>query len=122
MKRKLHFFDTVCLLALLLLLFSIGVHAGKDKRDNSVISVSVTVKLTKSKFSDSRDRVSIDGKYPCDVVYVDGNTISFVCSGKAREAGFLTSGAKYLSKNQPLELVGKESYFYGRILNIEPIF
>lgn len=121
MKRKLYFFDTVCLFALFSLLFAVGFHVGRDKRNETLISVCVTVKPIKSKLDDGADVFSIDGKYPCDLFYFDSGAVSFVCSGKYREAGFLTSGAKYLSKNQPIELIGDNSYIYGRILKIEPI-
>ena len=119
MTKKANAFDILCIVVLLLFFFSIGLHVGKPKENDSLSEVIVTLTLVKSKIAPTDSELLIDGKYPCSLLYVDEDTAQFACTGKQRESGFLTSGAKHLSKNQPIELVGKNSYVYGRITKIE---
>lgn len=117
MKKRMCFFDTVCLLSLFCLLFTIGLHIGKEKERSIPKSVVVSVNVEKFKIKENISNVLIDGKYECEVISFDGQTLKFLCSGEYREAGFLACGAKYLSKNQPVEIVG-DSYFFGRISSL----
>ena len=145
--KNMRFFDTVSLLALLLIFFTVGVHLGKDKEEASVERVCVSVRLERSKLAEvslaesekqndsgpeasfygtaegdidvSSLKIKIDGKYDCRIVDLREDTLTVSCEGIYTEAGFLTSGAKYLSKNQPLEILGSGAYFYGRIIEIK---
>ena len=116
--KKLCFFDTLCLLALVSLLFTIGLHLGKDKDTDKDEKAMISVEVIKFKAAESTPKVRIDGKYECEISSFDGETLNLVCRGEYREAGFLACGAKYLSKNQPIEIVG-DAYFFGRIRAIE---
>lgn len=119
MKKKVHFFDTLCFLSLIFLLFVIGFHIGKEKESADTGSVIITVEIIKSKIPDTVGGFMIDGKYECFPVSIEENSLSFVCNGRYGEAGFLALGAKYVTKNQPIELVGKDFYVYGRIRDIK---
>lgn len=118
MKKRLHSFDVFCFFTSLALLFTVGYHLGLGKEENEPLEVTVTLRLEKSKSSDSLSGALIDGKYYCEIISLDNSMLSFKCLGEYREAGFLTSGAKYLSKNQPIEIIGNGNYFFGRITEI----
>ena len=145
--KNMRFFDTVLLLTLILLFFTVGFHLGKDNEQLEVKQAYVTLRLEKSKLSEvpltegenqgdsdpeasfygtaegdidiSSLKIKIDGKYDCRIVDLREDTLTVCCEGIYTEAGFLTSGAKYLSKNQPLEILGSGAYFYGRIIEIK---
>ncbi|MBE6536426.1 MAG: hypothetical protein E7673_00580 [Ruminococcaceae bacterium] len=119
MKKRMTFFDAVTLFATVSMLFSIGWHIGKPRKNDVEVSAEITVTLVKAKYNESDKELLIDGKYGCDVIYLSDGEMIICCSGKYREAGFLTSGAKYLSNNQPIEIKGESSYFYGRISKID---
>lgn len=121
MKKKVHFFDTLCFLSLLSLLFVIGFHIGKEKEGADTGSVIITIEIIKSKIPDTVETFMIDGKYECFPVSIsiEEKSLSFSCNGRYAEAGFLALGAKYVTKNQPIELVGKDFYVYGRIRDIK---
>lgn len=118
MGKKINLFDLLCLFGVLSLLFTVGFHVGLGKRETKTESVLISLGLQKEKLLDPEARVMIDGKYECDIIACADGTLTVECSGEYREPGFLLSGAKYLSKNQPLEIVGGGNYFYGRILEI----
>ena len=119
--RELCFFDALTFLALLAAFFTVGIHLGKPKVEDTVYQAEITVKLFRSKIPDSIEDVDlkIDGKYKCSLSRLEDDSLSLYVDGSCKEAGFLTSGAKYLSKNQPLEILGEGAYFYGRITRIE---
>ena len=118
--KKVRFFDTLCLFAILSLLFSVGFHIGKNEEDTARGTVLVSVSLQKMKLGDSIDELLVDGRYECETVSLENNVLTIRCEGMKTDAGFLFSGAKYISKNQPLEILGGGSYFYGRIKSITP--
>ena len=130
------FFDTLALITLFAVLFSIGMHIGKNAAEDPIITATITVTIKNASFSKEAEELItrennssaelapklqalgnllIDGKYECDVIYIDETTLRFTCQGKQRAPGFLICGAKYLSENQPIELKGEGSYIYGRI-------
>ena len=118
MKKRMCFFDTVCTVALICLLFTIGFHIGKEKEKQVPGHVLINVSVERFKDERNLNNVMIDGKYECQIVSFDGKSLKLICRGEYTEAGFLASGAKYLSKNQPIEIVG-DSYFFGRITSID---
>lgn len=118
MKKRINLFDAVTLLSIFAMLFSVGLHLGKPKRSEKTLSAEITVNVVKIKLSEIDEDFFIDGKYGCELIGIEGNTLRLLCSGKQREAGFLMSGAKYLSKNQPIEIKSDSSYIYGRITEI----
>lgn len=119
--KKICFFDLITLAAALCVCFAIGFHIGRDEEAAVPVCVEVTLKLYKSKIPDSISdtELKIDGKYDCELLSLDGEAMSIALYGSYQDAGFLISGAKYLSENQPLEIIGKNTYFYGRILHID---
>lgn len=116
--KKMRFFDTLCLFAILLLLFSIGFHIGEGEAESEASTALVSVRLEKMKLGESTEELLVDGKYKCDMVSLENGILTIRCELKRLEAGFLFSGAKYISKNQPLEILGGGSYFFGRISSI----
>ena len=116
--KKLHFFDAVCIFTAIALCFTVGFHIGRDKEKSTETNALVTIKLEKVKLSDNPALLLIDGKYECDSVNIDGSMLTLRCRVKELEAGFLFSGTKYISVNQPIEILGRESYLYGRISSI----
>ena len=118
--KKMCFFDTLCLFAVLSLLFSVGFHIGEGEKKIEEGTALVSVRLEKMKLGESTEELLVDGKYECDTVSLENGILTLRCKVKRLEAGFLFSGAKYISKNQPLEIVGGGSYFFGRISSITP--
>lgn len=118
MKKRASFFDRLLLSTLLLTLFAIGIHIGNGGEEEKTIYADITVDIKNSKVFEDDTALLIDGKYECETVKLDSSTLHLVCRGKYKEAGFLTSGAKYLSENQPIELRGKRTYIFGRISSI----
>ena len=116
--KKLRSFDTVCLLALFSLLFSIGFHIGGGEKEHPNGTALVSLALEKTKIGESIDNLRVDGRHECETVSLDNDILTLRCKGKLTDAGFLFSGAKYISKNQPLEILGDGSYFYGRIISL----
>lgn len=116
--KKLCFFDTVCLVALIMLFFTVGLHLGKERNTDTEKSAVVTVNIVRSKLPKTVDSLFVDGKHECELLSINESSLSISCSGKILEAGFLAFGSKYLSKNQPLELTGDGAYVYGRITSI----
>ena len=116
--KKLTFFDTVCLIALIMLFFTVGLHLGKERNAYTEKSTIITVNIVRSKLPKAVDSLLVDGKHECELLSINENSLSLSCSGKILDAGFLAFGSKYLSKNQPLELTGDGAYVYGRIASI----
>lgn len=119
--RKNCFFDVLTLFAVLCLFFTVGFHLGREKETAVSERAEVTVTIYRSKIPDeiSETELKIDGKYECELLDVSDGELTLALFGSYAEGGFLTSGAKYLSKNQPLEVIGTNTYFYGRITRIE---
>ena len=116
--KRLCFFDAVCIFTAIALCFSVGFHVGKEKDNSTESHAVVTIKLEKTKLSDNHGDLLIDGKYKCDPVNIADGILTVNCRVKQLEAGFLFSGTKYISVNQPIEIIGHESYLYGRISSI----
>ncbi len=121
MKRKLRFFDFLSFFGALCLLFTVGFHLGLGKREKASESLLVSLRLETASVNNEDGELLIDGKYGCSVVGISDGVLFFECSGVRTEAGFLLSGAKYICKNQPLEMVGDRGRFYGRIASVEKI-
>ena len=103
-------------------LFSIGYHVGKDRSVDFKENALITVKLEKIKRTpEENDMVLIDGKYECRLVSIENGELSLLCEGYFNEAGFLFSGCKYISKNQPLKALEEWGYFEGRVSEIEKV-
>ena len=119
--KKTCFFDLITIAAALSLFFTIGFHIGRDEEPPELLRAEVTLKLYKSKIPENitKTELKIDGKYDCELLSLDGEAMRIALYGSYQDAGFLTSGAKYLSENQPLEIIGKNTYLYGRILHID---
>ena len=119
--RRIYFFDLFALFAVLCLCFTVGFHLGSEKETAVSARAEVRVTLYRSKIPDeiSETELKIDGKYECELLDVSDGELTLAIFGSYSEGGFLTSGAKYLSKNQPLEVLGTNAYFYGRITRID---
>ena len=120
MNKKPVFFDTVCILAIFSMLFSIGFHIGKDKKHNE--RHTFVISIDSEKISGSPDEISevkIDGKYPCKFISISNNTMTLSSFGLVLDAGYLLCGAKYISKNQPIVATADWGFFEGRIVDIK---
>ena len=117
--KKVRFFDLFCIFTALMLLFTVGFHIGFKEDDDALWEAIISIRIEKSKLSDISDEVMIDGRYDCEIISLDDGILTLRCEGKYSEAGFLASGAKYLSENQPLEIIGGANYFFGRIASID---
>ncbi len=119
--RGARFFDLFTLFAALSLCFTVGFHVGRDKETAVSERAEVTVALYRAKIPDgiADTELKIDGKYECKLLELTEGELTLALFGSHAEGGFLTSGAKYLSKNQPLEVIGTDAYFYGRITRID---
>ena len=115
--KGLIFFDKVALLFILAAFFTVGIHLGGGRRSEEKSRAEITVAVEKIKGIPSGE-ILIDGKYGCTLVSYSEKEIIFSCEGLFSEAGFLLSGAKYVSKNQPIKVFSQNSYFEGRIIFI----
>ncbi len=116
---KVVFFDKIILFFILAAFFTTGFHIVENKVGEKKYHAEVTVKIEKISGIPSSD-ILVDGKYGCTLMSFDENEIIFFCDGFLSEAGFLLSGAKYLSKNQPIKAFSGTCYFEGRIIFISP--
>lgn len=114
--KKTSFFDTLYLLSLLAALFSVGYRIGSPQSDYLPIEFTVSVHTEKLSGNVSIDQtVFIDGKYEAYILARTESEITLLCQGYYSEAGYLLSGAKYLSENQPLKASAPSVYIEGRI-------
>lgn len=118
MKRLL-FFDAFYILSFIAVFFVIGCHIGKEK--DGYIPIEFTVIVCPEKVSGTPDesRIAlIDGKYEASVLEFSDEKIVILCKGYYSDAGYMLSGAKYISENQPIRANQNWGYFDGRIYEI----
>lgn len=117
--KKKNIFDKIIFLTLLSMLFTIGYHIGSVKDTSIKQNAEITLKLDKLKGAPKENElIMIDGKYECFALSFEEDEINLLCQGYYTEAGFLFSGCKYLSKNQPIKASFPSGYLEGRIQNI----
>lgn len=113
------FFDVFCVFSLFALLFTVGFHVGNEESSYEKISFTTVIRPDKVSGAPDGDRIAlIDGKYECTVIEFENDRIVLLCDGYYSEAGYLLSGAKYLSVNQPIKASQSWGYFDGRICDI----
>ena len=97
---RINSFNTFCILALLAAFFVLGCHLGEERNENSSTVFTVTLHPEKISGTPGSGAVAlIDGKYECSVEKFEKEEIVLICKGSYTEAGYLLSGAKYLSLN-----------------------
>lgn len=117
--KKLLFFDGFCLAALLSLLFTVGFHIGADKSQSEKIKFEIVISPEKISGEPSDNAITlIDGKYECTVKEFRADKIVILCEGYCYDAGYLLSGAKYVSLNQPIKASQPWGYYDGRIYDL----
>lgn len=65
--------------------------------------------------------LSVDGKWKISYLGASGGLYYFACRGYLTPSGFLLSGAKYLSENQPITVTVEELSFRGKIMLLSKI-
>ena len=117
--KKILFFDAFILFSLLSLFFVIGCHLGKNNDRYTACEFTLTVIPEKMHGTPTEDmQAMIDGKYECTVLEYRAERIVLLCKGYHSEAGYLLSGAKYISLNQPIKASQSWGYFDGKIYEI----
>ena len=117
---RINGFSAFCILSLLAAFFVLGCHLGGERNEYSSIIFSVTIHPDKASGAPDSGAVAlIDGKYECSVEKYESEKIVLICEGSYTEAGYLLSGAKYLSLNQPVKAMQDWGYFEGRIYEIK---
>ncbi len=117
---RINSFNSFCILSLLAAFFVLGCHLGNESNECTSTVFTVTVHPEKvSGTPDSGAMALIDGKYECAVEKFEKDEIVLICKGSYTEAGYLLSGAKYLSLNQPVKAIQDWGYFDGRIYEIK---
>ena len=114
--KKISFFDAFIIFSLLSLFFVIGCHLGKNNDRYAACEFILTVIPEKTYGTPNEDmKALIDGKYECTVLEYRADKIVLLCSGYYSDAGYLLSGAKYISLNQPIKASQPWGYFDGKI-------
>lgn len=117
--KKLVFFDTFFFFSILALLFAAGFHIGKDEEPYRKIRFEIVISPEKISGTPTEDGITlIDGKYECKIKSFDRTKIVLLCDGYHSDAGYLLSGAKYVSVNQPIKASQPWGYYEGRIYDI----
>ena len=117
--KRLVFFDAISVMAALALLFTVGFHIGKDDEPYRKIQFEIVIIPEKISGAPLEDKVTmIDGKYECRIKSYGYDRIVISCDGYFSEAGYLLSGAKYVSVNQPISASQSGGYFEGRIYDV----
>ena len=112
-------FDKLIFIIALALLFSLGIHIGRPRRNTAGGSVLFTVSVTKSWGSpSSAENLGVDGRIRARLLFYDGQTARFAADGDLLEAGFLIGGAKYISPNQPIRIYGETAGIEGIISSV----
>ena len=115
--KDITFFDKFILFFIAAACFAVGLHIGENKADEKEYYARLTVNIEKMSGTPIAD-VLVDGKYDCSLVSFGNGEVVLSCEGFLSEAGFLLSGAKYISKNQPIKAFSGSCYFEGRIISI----
>ena len=117
--EKPNIFDKLLLFSLLAALFTVGFHLGKGGETSEKIEFEMLILPVKISGEPSGEAVSlIDGKYECRVLEFGRERIVLLCEGFYTDAGYLLSGAKYVSAGQPLRASQEWGYFEGVISDI----
>ena len=112
-------FNIFCFITVLLLLFTVGYQIGRERIPEERISVIVRIgaeKISGEPLPSSSGFV--DEKYEVQLMSREDRDVYILCEGSLTEAGFLLSGAKYLSANQPINLYGENFGVEGRIISL----
>ena len=117
--NKLVFFDVFCLISIFALLFTVGFHIGDEREDYEKIQFEVVISPEKVSGSPDGELITlVDGKYECIIQEFERDRIVILCDGYYSEAGYLLSGAKYVSVNQPIKASQPWGYYDGRIYDV----
>ena len=120
MRRRVNFFDALFALAVLSALFTIGLHLGKERAPSRDITMEITLRVEKKQGDfKTGSQILVDGKHEAEVLDVKESEITLLCRGSLEDSGYLAFGAKYVSKNQPIEAAGEGYYLKGRIFAIK---
>ena len=120
MRRRVNFFDALFALAVLSALFTVGLHLGKERAPSRDITMAITLRIEKKQGDfESGSKILVDGKHEAEILDVNESEITILCKGSLEYAGYLAFGAKYVSKNQPIEASGEKYYLKGRIYAIK---
>ena len=128
-KRYRTYHDLLLFSLLLCLLFVIGHHIGAPDRQEQISFL-----LSMSEYGNLREDdayppsalregqvLAVDGKWEITYIGCSGGLYQFFCRGYLTPSGFLLSGAKYLSENQPITVTAKELCFRGKIMRLSKI-
>ena len=116
---KKHFWDKFLAFFIIALAFTVGYHIGKGKETVKREAYEVRIATLKVK-GEIREGaiVAVDGKYEATLFSHNESSITLTVDGEMTDAGFFAFGAKYLSCNQPIVIIGDSLYIEGRILAI----
>ena len=123
--RHVNTYDALVLAFLFAIAYMLGIHSAipKDRTIDETAQVKVVLRKT-AELPQKGEICTLDKTTILTVTDStrndDTDTVTFVCTGKYYDAGFLSSGGKYLCANQPVSVEFKDSLRIGRIIVILP--
>jgi hypothetical protein len=117
MKRSCY--DVIYPIFIILILFTVGIHIGKNEERPAAEEKQIAVNVSKIKgIPICESAVKIDGKYTAMLISANENILTLTVSGESLDAGFFAFRAKYICHNQPISLFAEWGYAEGRIIAI----
>jgi hypothetical protein len=117
--KKRNAFDSLMLLFVFTVAYLLGIHSAMPKEPDRTETVTLSVRHHGDTSQISvGDECHDPSGTRMRVIFISDDEIRMLCDGVFCNAGFLSSGGKYLCANQPISLSFDQTELCGRILSL----
>ena len=120
--KKYNFYDAFLLVFVFAAAYILGIHSALPNKaaESETVAVTVRAEETETELSEGDTCFDASGTM-LTVISVEDDEITLSCEGIYYNAGFLSSGGKYLCANQPITIRREGKAIQCRIIRLSEI-